>query len=376
MSDIFALAQAWLADHWDAQARKPRVGDIDQWLDQVLEAGWAAPSWPTQWWGRDADAKVSRAIRKMFKSAGAPGAGQDQANIAAVMVMRFGRDSLRAAVLRGLLTGRLRQCLLYSEPNAGSDLSSVQTRVSRRGADHVASGQKIWTSGAQIADYGVLLARSAPGTRRHEGLSLYLLPMRQPGVMVRPIRQITDECRFNEVFLDEAVIPDDHSLGEEGQGWDLLKVALAVERQIMGGGVRERVGEGRPFQAASLLDLMRGSDRLSDLAVRKDIANVLAKRHLCELLQQRARTEAASAAGAFFPSLAKLAMSDVLHSEADLLTHWLGVDSLRGGASSELAAEIHYRAANAFMTSIGGGTDQIQRNIIAERILGLPREPN
>lgn len=367
------IARQWLAARWNAERREPRSGTITDWLDLVLDAGWAAPSWSPDWWGRQLSTGDSRDIRKAFKAVRAPGAGQDLSNIVAAMVMRFGSDDLKREVLPGLLTGRHRQCLLYSEPNAGSDLASLQTRGETCDEGYRIHGQKIWTSGADVADLGLLIARTTPRSQRRDGLTMLLLPMRQAGVDVRPIRQITGESLFNEVFLDGPLVPTHYRLGEEGQGWTILRAALAIERQIMGDGVGEGARTKRPHQSTSLINLLKSTGKLSEPALRLETATVLAKRHLTELTQKRAQSDAAAAKVSRLPSLAKLAMSDVLHSEARLLRRFLGAESLLDGPAFPVAAEANYRAANAYMTSIGGGTDQIQRNIIAQQILGLPR---
>ncbi|MGQ7829782.1 acyl-CoA dehydrogenase family protein [Altererythrobacter sp. Z27] len=360
----------WLDANWDTERRSPKAGDIRSWYEHVFRAGWAVPSWPREWWGLGLDAERSGAIRRAFKEVGAPGAGQDRTNIPAATVMAFGSEDLRRSVVPGFLSHSLRQCLLYSEPEAGSDLAAVRTRADHRSEGYVIQGHKLWTSGAAQADFGLLLARTDWSRPKHAGLSYFLLDMHQPGIDVRPLRQITGESLFNEVFIDGARIPVSHRLGAEGEGWKILQYALTIERRLMAEGVGEsRKGETRA-RGNPVLDAVRAAGRLEDPLIQDDLARVLAWRKLNSLNERRARVGNAPQLAA----LGKLAMSRVLHQEARLLRKLLGSASLLDGSQFPAASHAHYLAANAYMTSIGGGTDQIQRNIIAERLLEMPRE--
>lgn len=367
--------RSWLAERWDPETRRAKAGgSMADWMDQVVEAGWAVPSWPKEWWGRGLDKKDVSTIVSEFRKAGAPGAGQDRTNITANSVMQFGSDALKRKIIPDFLTGRVRQCLLYSEPGAGSDLAAVRTRADRQGDKYIVTGQKVWTSGAQNSDYGLLIARTNWDVPKHQGLSFFIIEMRQPGVEVRPINQITGDSHFNEVFLDAAEVPAENIVGAEGDGWKVMQTALAVERLVMGDGAGERRQGSSKSNIVSLIDIAREAGKINDPLARQEIAQAMAYRQLNALNMLRAKQEMAQGVASPIMSLGKLAMSRILHEDARVMTKLLGAASMLDGEGHERAADVNYRTANAYMTSIGGGTDQIQRNIIGERVLGLPRE--
>jgi alkylation response protein AidB-like acyl-CoA dehydrogenase len=367
--------RAWLAEHWDADARRAKAGgSMAEWMDQVVGAGWAVPSWPKEFWGRALEKQDVSAIVSEFRKVNAPGAGQDRTNITANSVMQFGSDVLKRKIIPDFLTGRVRQCLLYSEPGAGSDLAAVRTRADLQGDKYIITGQKVWTSGAQNAEYGLLIARTNWDVPKHEGLSFFIIEMRQPGIDIRPINQITGDSHFNEVFLDGAEVPAENMVGAEGQGWKVMQTALAVERLVMGEGAGERRQGSAKSNVVSLIDIAREAGKIDDPIARQEIAQAMAYRQLNALNMLRAKQDMAQGSASPIMSLGKLAMSRILHEDARVMTKLLGPSSMLDGPENERAADVNYRTANAYMTSIGGGTDQIQRNIIGERVLGLPRE--
>src|SRR5690606_23080308 len=180
------------------------------------------------------DDEAAEAVEAVFAAAGAPGPGQDKYNLWAGTLLAHGGDELKARMLRPLLLDEVAMCLLYSEPGAGSDLAAIRTTAVRDGDEWVVNGQKVWTSGAQGADYGMLIARTDWDQPKHRGITFFWFPMRQDGVEVRPLRQATGDARFNEVFLTDARVPDSHRLGELGKGWWVLQTALTYERAVMG----------------------------------------------------------------------------------------------------------------------------------------------
>lgn len=367
--------QAWLNEHWDADTKRAKAGgSMAEWMDNVMQAGWAVPGWPKEWWGRDLEKKDVSAVVNAFRKAGAPGAGQDRTNITANIVMQFGSDLLKRKIIPAFLTGRAKQCLLYSEPGAGSDLAAVRTRADRQGDKYIVTGQKVWTSGAHSADYGLLIARTNWDVPKHEGLSFFIIEMRKPGIDVRPINQITGDSHFNEVFLESVEVPTENIVGNEGDGWKVMQTALAVERLVMGEGAGERRQGSSKSNVVSLIDVARETGKIDDPIARQEIAQAMAYRHLNALNMMRAKQEMAQGSASPIMSLGKLAMSRILHEDARLMTKLLGAASMLDGEANPRPADVNYRTANAYMTSIGGGTDQIQRNIISERVLGLPRE--
>ncbi len=365
----------WLRDNWS-----PLPGGGDPWtsspervawLEKVLTAGYAAPTYPVEWFGRGYPGALAAVIAREFAAVKAPGSSQDRYNIAANTVLALGTPRLREELLRDFLVERARTCLLYSEPGAGSDLAAVRTTAVREGDRWIVNGQKVWTSGAQTAQYALLLARTDWDVPKHKGLSLFILPMKQAGIDVRPLVQITGEAHFNEVFITDAEVSDDYLLGGEGNGWRALQTALAYERSIMGDSNRG----SRNRQADSLIELARTHGALGDPALRDQLASVLAMRELNRLNNARAKAAATQGTSSSIMSLGKLAMSRILHAEAALKTQIIGAQALLAGPEHPVADDVNFLTLNAFFTSIGGGTDQIQRNIIGERVLGLPKEP-
>jgi len=365
----------WLRDNYTPLPKNPdpwtTTPERIEWLEKVLAAGYAVPTYPVEWFGRGYPNKLAKVIAQEFAAVKAPGACQDRYNIPANTTLALGTEQLKNDLLRNFLVERSRTCLLYSEPGAGSDLASVRTTAIRDGDEWVVTGQKVWTSGAQTADYALLLARTDWDAPKHKGLSLFIMPMKQPGIEVRPLVQITGESHFNEVFINDAKVPHAYLLGEEGNGWRALQVALAYERSIMGDTART----SRSKKANTLIDLAREHGKLDDAAIRDQLATVLAMRELNRLNNARAKASTSTGTSSSIMSLGKLAMSRILHTEAALKTKIIGAHALLSGPENPVGDDVNFQTLNAFFTSIGGGTDQIQRNIIGERVLGLPKEP-
>lgn len=366
----------WLTANWDSQAKRPTDGaDLSTWLDRVYAAGWLVPRWQEEWGGSAMPELQARIVEAEFRAAGAPGAGTDRTNIPANTLIEFGPVKLARELVRDLVTARVQICLLYSEPGAGSDLASVRTRAERQGDRWVITGQKVWTSGALTADYGLLVARTDWDVPKHEGISFFFLPMKQKGVDVRPLHQITGDSHFNEVFLDGVEVPAGNLVGPLNGGWRVLQTALGYERLMMGEGASERRQGTTRDNRLDLIALARSRGKLEDPVIRQEIAQAIAWRRLNELNGARAKAEMNGGTSASpIMSLGKLAMSRVLHNDARVARLILGAEGLLDGADHAEAADMNYRSLHAYMNSIGGGTDQIQRNIIGERVLGLPRE--
>ncbi len=374
-----AEVEAWLAENWkgvpahhESFGRDPR----SEWLAKVRDAGWAVPRWAPEWHGRGLSNDQAKIVERAFAKLGAPGAGQDRSNLWANTALAHATDRFKRKIVPQLLAGEVGMCLLYSEPGAGSDLAAVRTRADKVDGGWRVTGQKVWTSGARVADYGMLIARTDWDVPKHRGISFFFLPMKQEGVEVHPLRQITDEAHFNEVFIDNAFIPEENLLGPLNGGWGVLQTALAYERSVMGDAARgPRSGAGGPKGDYSLLGLAKEAGRLDDPVVRQDVAQVIAWRVLNKLNTARAKAELAQGTSSSIMSLGKLAMSRILHEEARVRTMLLGPESLLEGPDHPRAEDANFLTLNAYFTSIGGGTDQIQRNIIGERVLGLPKEP-
>jgi alkylation response protein AidB-like acyl-CoA dehydrogenase len=393
--------RAWLDVHWPTE--RPRK----EWLALVVDAGYAVPTWPTAWFGRGLDAETATVVAAEFRRAGAPGSSQDLHNLWANTVLTYGTDSLKDRFIRPLLLDDVGMCLLYSEPGAGSDLAGLQTRAERDGDEFVVNGQKVWTSSAKKADYGMLIARTDWDVPKHRGISFFWCPMKQDGVDIRPIRQITGESHFNEVFLDNVRIPAENLVGGLNEGWRVLQTALAYERSVMGDlarGPRSAEPKPRAEDAADDADdasdtppgeepeggpapsgpqgaevdlgaLAREMGRSDDPTIRQAIARVHSMRTVNRWNGQRAKAQLEQGSSSPILSLGKLAMSGILHEGAHVQRLIVGADALLDGPDNPRGDDANFLSLNAFFTSIGGGTDQIQRNIIGERVLGLPREP-
>ncbi|MCP5065066.1 MAG: acyl-CoA dehydrogenase, partial [bacterium] len=203
-----------------------------------------------------------------------------------------GTEALKARLLGPILKSEVDMCLLYSEPGAGSDLAGIRTRADREGDHFVVNGQKVWTSGAAIADYGMLIARTDWDVPKHAGISFFFLPMKQPGIEVRPLRQITDESHFNEVFFTDAIVPADNLLGDVNTGWKVLQTALAYERSILGDAARgARSGAKESQKEEVLIALAREAGVLEDPALRQDIAQAIAYKKLNALNNARVKAD-------------------------------------------------------------------------------------
>jgi alkylation response protein AidB-like acyl-CoA dehydrogenase len=376
--EVREQVRSWLSEHWTPGA------DRQRFIEEAVAAGWAQPSFPKDLYGRDLPAIADAVVRQEFDAAGAP--LPSTLPIAPQVIRAHGRTEEVRLVLKDLLLGAS-ACLLYSEPGAGSDLAALQTRADRVGDEWIVNGQKVWTSMAVGARYGLLAARTNWDVPKHRGISYFVCPMDQPGVEVRPIRQINRGSGFSEVFLTDARIPDALRIGDVDDGWRVLQTALAVERMIMGDGdtqerlMRAERGRDRsePAEAemagaggpVDLVALAREKGRDGDAAIRQAIARL----HALQRIQQWNGQRAMGMADMRVAAILKLAQSEILHGSARIHAMLLGPEALLWEDSSSAGEQANQHALGAFVNSIGGGSDQIQRNIIGERVLGLPRDP-
>lgn len=378
LEQIRQEVRSFLQKNWNPAWRNQVTEGANRaaWLSLVVDARWAAPRWPLDSFGKGLNNEQARVVEQEFAAVGAFGTGQDRTNLWANTALAYGNDRLKAKFVPALLKQEIGMCLLYSEPNAGSDLAGIRTRADREGDEWVVNGAKIWTSNARSADYGMLIARTDWDAPKHKGISFFFLPMKQEGVEIRPLRQITNESHFNQIFFNNARIPADNLLGKLNSGWGVLQTALAYERSVMGDGARgPRSGVPAPKGDNELIELAREAGVLGDPLIRQEIARVTAYKKLNALNNARAKAALEQSTSSSIMSLGKLAMSRILHEEARLRTAMLGADSLLEGKLYPRAEDANFLTLNAYFTSIGGGTDQIQRNIIGERVLGLPKEP-
>jgi len=381
IAEFRSHVQAWLAEH-----HRPGLGP-EEWLRLVVDHGFAVPTWSPEWYGLDVSADLAAVVSEEFRLAQATGSNQDKHNLWANTLLSYGTEALKRRLIRPLLLDEVKMCLLYSEPGAGSDLAGLHTRADRDGDEFVITGQKVWTSGAHEADYGMLVARTDWDVPKHGGLSFFFFPMKQPGVVVRPIKQITGESHFNEVFIDGGRVPAENLLGRINEGWQVLQTALAYERSVMGDVARgprrlarpadgrtDSVPQGASGAEVDLVALARQAGRAADPLLRQAIAHIYTLRAVNRWNGQRAKAQLKQGSSSSILSLGKLAMSRILHEGARVQSAILGAESMLVGSDHPRGDAANFLALNAYFTSIGGGSDEIQRNIIAERILGLPRE--
>ena len=384
----------WVQAHWDPSA------SLVQWRTRLVDAGWASPSWPRRWFGRGLPAWADELIPSELVRLGAVGLPLGGGTgLAAPTIFAHGSDEVRDRFLRPIFTGEERWCQLFSEPGAGSDLAGLGTHAELDGDEWVVNGQKVWNTSAHHADFGMLVARTDPGKPKHRGLSYFALPMRQPGVQVRPLRQMNDHASFNEVFLADARIPAANLIGAVGDGWKVALTTLAYERRF-GAMSRPKLAssDGRAFvearaeadshfetyrwypQRAGRPDLVveraRSSGKSADAMVRDAAARVLSLQQASKVTADRARSARAlgrppGAEG----SIGKLASSELARLSASAHSLIGGAHGMLRGADAPLDGLICEILLSVPAQSIAGGTDQIQKNIIGEKMLGLPREP-
>ncbi len=290
--------------------------------------------------------------------------------LVAMSVSLFGTPEQRETYARAFLRTDLLACQLFSEPGAGSDLAALRTRARQDGEDWVIDGQKVWTSGAQFADHGLLLARTDPDVVKQAGITAFLVPMDSPGVEIRPIRQMSGGASFNEVFLSGVRVPDTLRIGRPGQGWEVANATLAFERTASGSGNRRK---GGTFD--DVLALARSLHRTGDPLVRQRLADLYVRSALRAATVDRvARASAAGGRPGPEASLTKLMASDLLTRTGQVAAELMGARiTADTGEEGTFAWTQHLLGAPGYR--LAGGTDQIQRNLIGERVLKLPGEP-
>jgi alkylation response protein AidB-like acyl-CoA dehydrogenase len=386
--------RTWLHEQWD-----PDVS-LREWRTRLVDAGWAVPSWPRATLGRDLPPWAGDVVAEELNRVGAVGTPFGVGvGLAAPTLLAHGSEDVKARFLRPVLTGEHTWCQLFSEPGSGSDLAGLTTGAVRDGDEWSVNGQKLWSTSAHHADYGLLLARTDWDVPKHRGITFFVLPMRQPGVTVRPLRQMNGHASFNEIFLTDARVPNANVVGAANEGWSVALTTLAHERQFrtvapprtddrQGRVVREARAETdeyfktyrwypqRAGRADLVADLARETGCNHDPVVRQEIAALLALQRAHQWTMQRAyAARAKGRAPGPEGSVGKLAASVVARAAARVHARIAGAaalltgpDSLRDGIVAEVLVSVPAQ-------SIAGGTDEIQRNIIGERVLGLPKEP-
>jgi alkylation response protein AidB-like acyl-CoA dehydrogenase len=368
---------ALLAEH------DPATTDRMRFLNARFDAGLAWVHYPRGLGGQGLPRSLQAVVDAELAAAGAQDNDPHRIAIglgmAAPAILHFGTERQKERFLRPLWTGEEVWCQLFSEPGAGSDLAALATRAVRDGDEWVVNGQKVWTSAAHIARWAILVTRTDPDVPKHRGQTYFVCDMNAPGIEVRPLRQITGEAEFNEVFLTDVRIPDEHRLGEVGQGWAVAQTTLMHERVAIGGHRAPREGGmigvvARTWRERPELRTHELHDRLLRLWVESELAR---------LAGERARQQLAAGSPGPEGSGNKIFYANLNQALSGLELELLGERGLcyddwtatRPESADMLGREAGYRYLRAKGNSIEGGTSEILRNIIAERVLGLPPEP-
>jgi alkylation response protein AidB-like acyl-CoA dehydrogenase len=379
-----AEARAWLSAH--ARPRTDRdappatltdafspeevehVRRCKEWQATLYDGGWAGITWPKEYGGRGGTPIQAAIFAQEQAGFDVPQSSFVQGiGMAGPALMVHGSEEQKDRYLAPMLRGDEVWCQLFSEPGSGSDLASLSTRAEPSGDDWVVNGQKVWTSSAHYSDMGILLARTGAPEDRHRGISYFLLDMQTPGVEVRPLRQMTGTAHFCEVFFSDVVVPAANLVGPVNGGWAVARTTLTSERSLISGLGAERFGR--------VLDLARARGATTDPIIRQRLVQSYIGFELVKYLGWRQLT-AMSRGEPAGPesSVAKLGLSVRLGELGDLIMSLRGAD---GMVSSDHAAVAYLDSLflGQWSSRFGGGTEQVQRNIIAERLLGLPRDP-
>lgn len=424
----------WLTANWDPDLT------VAAWWERLGLAGWAAPSLPRDSYGRGLSRTDGIRVQQAIARKGLLGAPAGLGLLlAAPTIVRHGSRERIDTYVRDIVTGKKAWCQLFSEPSAGSDLAGLQTSAVRDGGEWIVNGQKVWTSGALYADLGMLLARTDPSVPKHRGLTYFAFPMHQPGVEVRPLREMTGHALFNEVFMTDARVLDEAVIGGVNHGWAVANTTLMNERSGLGAGGGSALGSGAyPGTVAGHLErragdfveraggrgagrstgasrrdsgsdgdreggtgalatmtggaglmigLAKGSGAASDPSVRQDLVRLHTLTELGRFNSLRLKSAKESGGDIpGMPNIAKLAMSQIINLSREVGLRIIGASGMLHAYDDEGRKALAAATGNpsyAMVTdtallspapSIYGGTDQIQRNIIGERVLGLPRD--
>jgi alkylation response protein AidB-like acyl-CoA dehydrogenase len=393
---VRAEVRAWLEANWD-----PGLGLLE-WRNRLIDSGWGAPHWPKRWYGRELPVGLVPVVDEEFDRVQAVGvARMGIRTLAAATILAHGTDLHKEKFLRRILTGEDTWCQLFSEPGSGSDLAGATTRAERRGNKWIVNGQKVWNTSAHKADYGLLLARTNMDLPKHKGLAYFILNMRQPGVEVVPLKQMNGHASFNQVFMTDAEIEPEFLMEDDGNGWKIATTTLMHERRGADGLRRYATARNRPEriyteeaeeiaialqpytwypQRTGRVDLVieraKETGRNTDPVIRQDIARLMIMSKCAEWTARRARVaqEQGRPQGPE-GSIGKLAASYIARKANEVHTAISGADAMLTGSESPHGGVIAEVLISTPAISIAGGTDEIQKNIISERVLKMPKEP-
>jgi len=414
MADVIDELQAWLDENWDSDLL------VAEWWERLGLAGWSAPSLPENAYGRGLSRNDAVRVAETIGEHGAlPAPGGLGLLLAAPTIATHGTQEQIDRYVRQIVIGQEAWCQLFSEPVAGSDLAGLQSRAVQDGDEWIVNGQKVWTSGGHYADLGMLIARTNSEAPKHQGISYFAIDMHQPGMDIRPLKEMTGRALFNEVFMTDARTTTDAMIGDQNNGWAVANTTLAFERAGLGSGggsaatsaalpgtvaghLAQRAGDfvknrrpgggggGGGFRGAGkmLRELAKSTGAIDDPTVRQDLMRLHTLQEIGRM--QTLRLKALKVKGQDIPgfgNIGKLAMSDMMRLQRDLGLRIIGAAGMLHAYDSAGKAKLDEATGqpfNAIVTELAlfaqgppiyGGTDQVQRNIIGERVLGLPKEP-
>jgi len=412
MADAIDELREWLNENWNPDLT------VAQWWERLGLAGWSAPSLPENAYGKGLARNDAVRVAETISEHGAlPAPGGLGLLLAAPTIAKHGTQQQIDRYVRDIVIGRQAWCQLFSEPAAGSDLAGLQSRAVQDGDEWIVDGQKVWTSGGQYADLGMLIARTDSEAPKHQGISYFAIDMHQRGIEIRPLKEMTGRALFNEVFMTEARTTTDAMIGDQNNGWAVANSTLGFERAGLGSGGGHSVttaalpgtvaghldrragdfvqnrrpsGGGARFRGASrmLIDLAKSTGAADQPTVRQDLMRL----HTIEEIgrMNTLRLKALRAKGddiAGFGNIGKLSMSEMVRLQRDLGLRIIGANGMLHAYDSAGKLKLDEATGqpfNAIVTEMAlfaqappiyGGTDQVQRNIIGERVLGLPKDP-
>jgi alkylation response protein AidB-like acyl-CoA dehydrogenase len=364
-------ARAWLEANARDLPPDPDLATARAFLARLYDAGYSGITWPAEYGGQGLSAAEERAFQEAARDFTLPiavfGIGF---GMCGPTILSLGTEEQKRRHLPPLLRGEKIWCQLFSEPGAGSDVASLQTRAVRDGDGWVVNGQKVWTSVARQADLGLLIARTDPDVPKHRGITMFVVDMHDPGVTVRPLRDMSGDAHFNEVYFDDVRVPADQVVGEVNGGWQAAVTTLLHERVSIGMGAA-RTERPASFGAVSRAARERGL--LADPDVRDRLVGLYVRERAFDLFNARLTQEVKAGINpGARGSVAKLLLADLMLAGADAASEILGPETV---AYEKGAGKIARALSFAPGMALGGGTNEIMRNIIGDRVLGLPREP-
>ena len=356
-------------EHPMSKAHEAHIGPAREWQRTLSDHGWAGITWPEGWGGRglssshesvflDEQAKYDVPVGPYVVAIGMVGP----------TLIEHGTAEQQQRFLPAMLRGEHIWCQLFSEPAAGSDLAALRTSAVRDGDEFVVNGQKVWTSGAHFSDWGILLVRSDIDAPKHRGITYLLVDMTTPGIDIRPLEQINRAAHFNEVFLTDVRIPVANVVGEINGGWAPTMTTLTSERGA--------IGASRSVGWADIEQLAKEVGVIHDPLIRQDLARAYTRFEIMRYLRMRVQTASEHRRRPGPEAMViKLAYSERMGEQGDLVMKMMGAEGLLFEPDAARNAFWHHQFLSQWSSRIGGGTDQVQRNTIGERALGLPREP-